>query len=225
MKRFVILLIFAFSGISASAQQFTLEGLYDRYLLEKFRNMGDYANIDGYPYLDRNFSEAKVVFKDGTVQLHALRYNNFLDEMEFKQNDVITHIANKSTIDEIIINDKVFKVYPLEKSNQSSFTYFIELVSGKVSLLQKAPIEYLPEKRIQGGYQDYLPPRFVVKDPVYFIKIQEGNPEELPSGKGRFLKYMDEKGLNASQIFNKNKLKVNESGMKSLVTEINNHYL
>jgi hypothetical protein len=221
MKKIVILIIITFSGISARAQ-FTLEGLYDRYLLEKFRNMGDYANIDGYPYIDRNFSDAKVFFKDGTVQTHSLRFNNFLDEMEFMQNDMVTHIANKSAIEKIIIGDKTYKVYPVVKNAQTVHSYYLELVVGNVTLLKKAPIEYLPEKRITGGYQDYMPPRFVVKDPVYFVIIQQGNPEEVPSGRAGLLKYLDSKGLNASQTFKKNKLKYNEEGIKSLIVEINN---
>jgi hypothetical protein len=222
MKKLTILLIYLFSGTVAMAQ-FTLEGLYDRYLLEKFRNMGDYSNIDGYPYIDRNFKDANVVFRDGTIQAHSLRYNNFLDEMEFTQNGTITHIANKSSIDKIIIGDKVYKVCRQVKNNQTTHSYFVELVFGSVTLLKKEPIEYLPEKKITGGYQDYMPPRFVLKDPVYFVIIQADNPEELPSGKSGFLKFLDSKNLNASQTFKKNKLKYNEEGLKSLINKLNAH--
>lgn len=220
MKKYFVWLSLMSMGFVANAQ-FTLESLYDQYLIEKFRNMGDFSNIDGYPYLEREFQEARVVFKSGSSQVYMLRYNNFLDEMELKQNDKITHVANRSDIDKIEIKNQVYRVYPVTKENQKSLEYFIELSTGKLSLLKKAPIVYMPARKPEGGYQDYLPPRFVILDPIYYIKTEKDGIQELPVGKAKLLGHLDKLGYDASRIFKEKKLKNNEEGYKALIEEIN----
>ena len=214
MKKYFLLFIILFSGISVHAQ-FNLRGFYSEYLVEKYRDIGLDMTVDGYPYLEKDFHEAKVEFKDGTVQSYQLRYNNFLDEMEMKQHGRILHVDNRYDVEKIILNDKVYRVYPINKI--SGLKFFVELVPGKISLLKVAPIEYKPEKQPTGGYQEYLPPRFVKQDPVYYIKLGDKNPEELPSGRKKMINFLNEKGFRGKEIIKKNNIRYNEEDLITLV--------
>jgi hypothetical protein len=131
----------------------------------KVKNSNAYDDVQGSPYLNREFTEGLIYLKDTTAVRLPLRYNIYTDEMEYLLNEVVYEVGNPRFINKVLLEGSVF-VY-LQFVDKGGFFELLE--AGKCSLVQKRKVAYQPAegpKPIQGT----ITPAKFLKDPdVFYI--------------------------------------------------------
>ncbi len=171
--------------------------LYDEYRTNKRRNARDFDYIEGSPYKNPEFLEGSVYLKTNAQPVNAkLRYNNVFDEIEYiaDSSDNYLILDNKTQIDSIHLNGNTFRylVYPTGKDIISG--YFVFLTGTKCQLFMKEPFAYQPEKPPTGGYQEYIPAKFVKLPEEFYVILENGKLFKLPESKRKIIDLLEEHG-------------------------------
>ncbi|WP_312397888.1 hypothetical protein [Chryseobacterium sp.] len=136
-----------------------------------------YEEISGSPYINKNFSPAKV---DNNITV-PIRYNSFRDDVEFQKDNsilVLPKDANYSRID--IITPKQTLV--LLDTNDDLNGYFFEISGGKNALYKKVKTKFIDAVPAANSFATEKPATFRTLDPVYYIKTESGfikNPKNI----------------------------------------------
>jgi len=140
----------------------------------------NYANIEGTPYYTRVPVECAVVMSDGSTANALLRYDLFIDEMEYKSNDLTLWI-NKKDIRSIDYRGDLIQVFPLP-DDPGKLGYFFVLATGKYSFYSRKSVAYNPYVPAKP-YADPIPEKFVNRKDEYYLKTDNEPLQQIASKK------------------------------------------
>ncbi len=121
-----------------------------------------YKNVQGNPYIDKEFNEGSLLFKDSSrIEKIGLRFNHHSGLLEFTRDENIYTIPNPEDLLQASFNDHIFKYVKYYQGGKLKSAYFEVLVSGTASLLYyRSSIikrEPLPPSEMAGkNYRDYF---------------------------------------------------------------------
>lgn len=106
-----------------------------KYINENFH---DYEDIDGSPYLNKEFVNGTFYVKDTLAIKHPIRYNLYTDQMEYQSEGLNYYVGSPQSLSRIILGESVFIYLPfIEKGG-----YFELFEPGKCKLVQKRKVEF-----------------------------------------------------------------------------------
>lgn len=130
----------------------------------------NYDEIQGSPYFDSKFYDAKVAENYENI---LVRYNSYKDEIEFQKGNVVQVLPKDSKFSKIeIISPKhTIMLFEDEKENNG---YFFELVSGKNSLYKKLVTKFIDVVPAANSYAAERPASFRKLDPSFYLNTGKG---------------------------------------------------
>jgi len=232
MKRTIIASFFIcllYSSVS-TAQTFESATIYDHmdYLRRESiifnSNQKAYENIDGTPYLNREFKEGKVFLKSGDVLTGDFRFDLYANHVQFIDKGSRYVIAYPEKIYKIELDGNVFKYIDYRIDAGIDEGYFIELVDGYYSLYLKKS-KTLKDPVATKPYQQARPARFVDHRDYYYIKIGE-DPAKRVRNKRELIRLSGEYGPEVESYIKENKIRLSrEFDLVKLVDYINNELI
>lgn len=227
MKTLALTLIALFGFQSFFAQQ-TIQQKQMEYLMQfKFNKTTTYEDIDlntlnyiGSPYTNDTYQAGEIYHKNKLVAENVpLRYNAFVDEMEFKPNfetpDSESSALMKSPEIDVRIGQKVFVFVPYQGGVEKG-GYFEVLRRGEnYDLFKKYNKKYTPEQVAKTSMTRDIPAKFS-DNPVFYIVRGDGKFIELPTKTNHFLKLFqdNEKDIKTFIKFRKLNLKIESDLIK-----------
>ena len=216
MKKIFILVLIIVRVTILSGQNYTLQGAYDFYQMQKrHENAANPVltenDIMGSPYDSKDFQEGFLVTTSNQKYVGLfLRYNIYSDRIEYRDEsgsprvfdhpEIINHVS--------IGNVKyIYSPYSVIKRIERGFFKVIE--EGKSSLYVKQNI-YFQEAQPAGAYKDAVPPQFINKPNEFYIRVEPaeakkvGNKNELPS-------LFPDRQTELTEYIKKNKIKTNNA--------------
>lgn len=202
MKNYLIALGILFVSFCYSQPQ-TLQimknGSGNSYFLDNYLEISD--DTEGTPYIIAEYLSARV---DNGTQLFKIRYNGFLDEMEFEK-DGDVYSLDTSQHKEVSF-EGLNKKYIY--SNENGF--LLELFSGNNFILyKKEKIEFKERKKGATTFQQDIPPKYTRKKDVFFIQLKDKSIIEIPKSKNKIIELVEDKNSVNSYI-KKNNLSTSE---------------
>ncbi len=174
-----------------------LNELYIDYMIEKHRNPEYFESISGTPYANEVFSNGLVYIEGNEIPVKAkMRYNNWIDEMEFLKEtpDTILLLDNKQEIDSILLNNQIWKYMGYVKNDIIGKGYFKVLYNGVCNLYEMQRKEFKPERKPQVGYETYKAAEFNTLPAEYYIQFRNGALIYLPRSKRQLLNLFRDEG-------------------------------
>ena len=106
-----------------------------RYINE---NLHDYDNIDGSPYLNNEFVDGTFYIKDTVAIKLPIRYNIYVDHMEYKSDGAIYYVDSPQSLSRIVLGESVFIYLP--SIGKGGYVELLE--SGKFKLVLKRRVDF-----------------------------------------------------------------------------------
>lgn len=160
-----------------------------------------YASILGDPYYSNEFTQSTVFLINGDSSIVPLRYDLYIDEMEFKQNNK-TLWLNKKEVASIIYGSE--KLISCDMKEKDKFLYFSVITEGDYTLLRRQNVNLLSAEKLKG-FSDAKPIRFESVPIEYFVKINDLLPTIILTKKD--LKKLVADNAPAREFFKKEKIK------------------
>jgi hypothetical protein len=127
--------------------------------------------------------------KDTTAVLLPLRYNIYLNEMEYRLNGVNYVIGNPAAVKKLVIGPSSFIYLAIMKKGG----YVEVLDTGRCTLLLKRSIRYKPGEGAKPIIGTPTPAEFVRGNDVYYIRVNKSEPIGVSSLKTVTLALEDQK--------------------------------
>ncbi|KQT22946.1 hypothetical protein ASG22_14460 [Chryseobacterium sp. Leaf405] len=176
-----------------------------------------YDEIQGSPYLDKNFYQARVATDYEEV---PVRYNSYKDEIEFQKDGKAQVLPKDEKFSKIEIKSPI-QTFILLKGQDDIAGYFIELVNGKNSLYKKVKTIFRDAVPAANSYASDKPAQFKIQDPVYYIKI-ENSFIKKPKNQKEILEQFPNRKEEINTFFKSNKIKFDkDEDLIKLVTFLN----
>lgn len=184
------------------------------------QSMSQYAQVDGSPYLTKDFVAGQLCTNEGTLFINAaLRYNIYKDQIDYQLKGEIYYLNNPFDFSFFIIGTDTF-VY-LAYSEDVGITkkgYFQLMYKGNsASLLRKKNIMYSPPK----DPQPYAPSgnaQFLHKSDSYYIMFNGQLPVEIKMNRRRVMEPFFHNTSLLEQFISENRLNFrNEKDLIKLV--------
>lgn len=187
----------------------------------KTRLDNDNSTIEGSPYEDDSFQMGSLKYKKGQLFKDVeLRFNIYLNEIEFKHEANIYAISNNMHIDWVEINGDTLIYVPIEDENTSHYSYFKLLVNGYSSLLVKMNIDLL-DAEVSTAMTPSKPERFKRKPDNYYMKFENGDFQKI-GNINKFVKNLEQEKSALVKYVKKEKISSrNESELKKFVNYYN----
>ncbi len=205
MKRVIfVLVIVCYSSIEFVYSQNTLQNFALEFQGLKAREAKReiaYASIQGDPYYSNDFVKSTVFLINGDSSIVPLRYDLYMDEMEFKQNDK-TLWLNKKEVASIMYGSE--KLISCDMKEKDKFLYFFVITNGDYSLLRRQNVNLLSAEKLKG-FSDAKPIRFESMPIEYFVKINDLLPTIILTTKD--LKKLVADNAPAREFLKKEKIK------------------
>jgi hypothetical protein len=166
-----------------------------------------YDQIEGNPFLYKDFVLGAMVLNNGDTYPLNVRYNIFTGEIQFKGKEGIFKITNAEEISSIIMDTIKFQNlgYLRSPGNSTSVekSWFILKADGECKLLIKKNL------RLQGAelpkpYQEAKPAKFIHTRDTYYIKPEGKSAVKIDSKKDLLDSLADKKDELSSFIKAKN---------------------
>ncbi|MEA1896157.1 MAG: hypothetical protein U9N53_00675 [Bacteroidota bacterium] len=219
-----LLIIFLFSIPGISLCQSGMNARMQSILKTTTLYVADaYEDVYGNPYVDEEFKEGEILFKDSSIYNGiGMRLNHNNDQIEFQQDGQILAIPNPEDLISVSFGDYQFIYGEYTKGKKVLSSFFEVLVSGKADLLYRRESivkrEQLPPSEMSGkNYRDYFR---TIED--YYIK-REGGPASLVyKTQKSLLKALTDKKFELEKYIDQNNLKIKkEEDLKVLVEYYN----
>jgi hypothetical protein len=167
-----------------------------------------YDQIEGDPFLYKDFALGAMVLTNGDKYPLNLRYDIFTGEVQFKVKEGTFRIANAEDISTILIDTLKFQYlgYLKAAGNSSSAerSWFILKTDGKCKLLIRKNLR-LQAAELPKPYQEARPAKFIHQADTYYLKPAGGNAVRI-TGKKDILNILSDKSAEISKFINLNKL-------------------
>lgn len=233
MKNYFIctILICSFLIPNLTLAQIEARGMDDVYtklkLNEDIRGIKDYykyQEIEGNPYIFKNFSEGTIKLKKSNPIQGNFRYDKYAGEVHFKKDDNMYAIAFPKEVEYIQIDSLRFIHSEFSESDKkptnNEGTYFIVEVDGNYKLLVKKNVS-IKDAKATNGIIPASNAKFVAKNDTYFIKKQDKPAIKIQNEKSILSLFLD-KNPEISNYIKSNRLKVKKlEDLKEIVNYYN----
>ncbi len=131
-------------------------------------------NVEGSPFLSEDFQNGEVKTTRGVYNPKRMRYNIFIDAIQFDLGNQLLYLDPQSIIEEVKLGESILKVkvYPYKSALNKGF--LVELVSGKFSLYAKKNITYREAEAPKALESVGKPPKYVRLSDTYFLEMPDG---------------------------------------------------
>ena len=208
MGKNILLCFLIGSFITSQAQTNTnlLEYEYSGNFTEIKRTV-NYSEIEGSPYLEPNLFHGVVYFYGNDTSHYYMRYNIYLEEMEYLDNEVIKVITNPNHLVKIELNGKTFRYkVGFNSKNKLKGEYFIELKTGTINLYKKPRVEFEEKEPAKNSYVPATNDRFNrLRDTFYYEK--EGKLYLIKESKSFLKEIFTENKADVETYLKANKIK------------------
>lgn len=180
-----------------------------------------YDEIQGTPYLDKNFSQANFIISEkALVEKAPARYNAYTDNIEFTKGDEILALLPDNPFTRVEFPDKNQNLIKLNIDDDSK-GYFFEIVKGKNSLYKKVKAKFNDFVPAANSYAMDRSANFNILNPTYYIDTEMGFIKR-PNNKKEIIEKFPEKREALNTFFKENKIRFDkEEDLKKLVTFMN----
>ncbi len=206
LKVFKSLLFSCLIAISAFGQEPIDIEFANRFKVIK-KNDISWGDYQGSPYLEKNYSPAKIAASDN---IYSVKYNAYTDQMEVILNgDVkaLNPISNYTV--EFVNQNKVYKVFSNKKGEKG---YFVVLFEGEKSvLLVKETIKFYYEVKPKSGYDKYKPAQFNREKDRFYMGLKDASSTLLSNKKKDFYTTFGEFSEAIKKFVKSEKLNVKDS--------------
>ncbi|WP_167619779.1 hypothetical protein [Maribellus sediminis] len=166
-----------------------------------------YDNIEGSPFVYKDFVEGELKLNTGKTYKGPLRYDIYADEIEFVTSDkVIYTVKNPEAIQLAILGETKFNYFPPGEFKGVK-GYYEVLVIGDYSLYEKYQIA-LKDPQAARPYVEAKPAKFLRQDSKFFIMDPDANFTEIGNKKDLLSNDLDKDKLEA--FVKKNKIKISD---------------
>jgi hypothetical protein len=166
--------------------------------------------IEGSPFLDDNFVQGEVYVGSKRTAV-PVRYNIFQDWVEYQQAGQTMVLEPSKTIEKVRIGDKTLVCEKFEFNGKSKYGYLTLVDTGKVTLLSKKVVKYIPVQKQQALDGSDKPAKYDRGPDVYFYRIDEGPLQEIGNLKSLISSFPD-KQEELRQYAKKEKISVKKEG-------------
>ncbi|MGE8434050.1 hypothetical protein [Chryseobacterium joostei] len=176
-----------------------------------------YDEIIGSPYYNTEFQLAKI---SDNYEKAAIRYNSYLDEVEFQKDGKPLVLPKEEKFSRIEIASPKSTIVLLDTNDELS-GYFFELVHGSNTLYKKVKTKFNDVVPAANSYASEKAAFFRTLDPVYYIKTTKGLIRKTKKEKDILL-FFPEKKEAIEAFFKSNSIKLNkEEDLVKLVNFLN----
>ena len=193
--------------------------------VSSFISLNNYSNVDGLPYVNKDFKLAKIEGFEGS---HLVRFNFSNGNIELKQSDSDIISLSKKYKYIITFQDGsgIYETQPyIDSEKKIKNTIFQRIsTSEKFSLFKRTKIDFTAAIPQKSGYEPAVPASFSKPIFTYYLmnSIKDsGNLIEIPKRKKKFLRLFDKKSGEMATYIKSNKLQIDSE--QDLI-QILNHY-
>ena len=141
------------------------------------------AIIEGTPYLDEEFTEGSLVFKDKYYKELQLRYNMYEGHFEFKSDGQVLYFDPRYTeVDTVWMGENKFIFHQYQDVRNAKRSYMQLLYENKGTRVLSLRETVLLHPESAKGYEDAKPARFQQHPDRLFVSLQ-GKPAQEFSGR------------------------------------------
>jgi hypothetical protein len=223
MKRvlFSITLLVALSNILSAQMNTTEKFRFKRIEENNYNRINQKSDIQGTPYLDKEFIQGTIINGDGAVLPDLrLRYDVYDDELEFLKGEEFFVIDPKTTVKRAEFGGKVFSYLQYETAGKIQSGFFEILTEGKATLLGRYLVRFFEKEEAQA-YVDAKPARFDAPVKAYYISINSSVAQSVTNKKSLLKLFGDKKGEMETYI-SKSRLSVTEDeSLKKIIAYYN----
>jgi len=187
------------------------------------RRENTYNDVEGSPFMQKEFREGRIQLKDGRLYSGKLRYDMYTGEMQFIAKGIVYVIAFPEDIEYIEIEDVkfIYTPYLLTPSGTNpKESYFIVLMDGDNKLLAKKEVlllDAVPAK----PYVDPKPAQFSKKNDSYYIKKKNLSAVKIINRKS-LISILEDKEAEVLDFIKKEKIShKNQEDLKKLIEHYN----
>ena len=165
--------------------------------------------VDGSPYLVKDFLMGKV---EGFPDFYQIRYNAYLDEVQFKKDNKIMAFLKEEKYGTIKFTDtnETLKLANYKYENNSVLGYlFVIADTGNVKIYRKSSVTFQDFKVAKNSYETDSPANFRRAPDVYFVQRGTAGIVELPSNKKQLIELFPDKKEEIKNYLKDNKLDYN----------------
>jgi hypothetical protein len=199
----------------------------DNYRFKKMSDGGNILNdlkmsdIQGTPYLNKEFSPGKIFTSEGTIYENILlRYNAYSDDLEFQKGEDTYNIEPKTIVKRAEFGGAVFCCMKYDLFGKTQNGLFEVLTEGKATLLIKYTIKFLEKDKVQP-FVDTKPARFDAPKKEYYIAFSD-LPAKLITNKKSLLELFGNQKDEMGSFILKNKLSIREDdAMTKIIAHFN----
>ena len=180
----------------------------------------DYANIEGNPFVDKEFQTGTLQFKDSIVVSDILlRLNHYSDQIEFRENNQILGLGNPEDLVQVQFGAHTFIYSDYKEGNKNKNGYFEVLANGNVKLLYRRESivkrEQVPASNYSGGnFKDYFR---TARE--YYLKTGAEPAHKIIKSQKSVFKFLPEKETELKKYIKTQHLRINKD--KDLIKLIN----
>lgn len=164
-----------------------------------------YDEIQGSPYADKTFKEAKIAENYDNA---FVRYNSFKDEIEYIDGENIKVVPKDEAFHRVeILFTKEVLVYT--NLGDEANGYYFEVVGGNTLLFKKVETKYIESKKASNSYGNDKPATFRTSPEVYYIKTN-GKILKDPKKEKQIIEMFPDKKEALNTFFKQNKINFNK---------------
>lgn len=166
-----------------------------------------YSDIDGSPYINKNFREASIAENFEKVEA---RYDSYRDLVEYQSNDETRVVPKESQFNRIQFTSPN-EVLVLANFGGAEAGYYYLLAEGNVSLFKELRTKFNPAKKATSSYGEDKAPFFNLDEPIYYIQIGEKILKQ-PKNEKQIIEIFPAKKMEIESFVKQNKIKFNKEG-------------
>jgi hypothetical protein len=182
-------------------------------------NKNMYKDVEGSPFIPKEFREGKIQIKDEGLYGGKLRYDMYANEIQYIAKENIYAVAFPEDIEFIEIEDLMFIYTPYLSAPSGSDlkeSYFVVLMNGNCKLLAIKEVLLL-DAEPKKPYIPAKPARFIQKKDSYFIKKND-LPAVLISNRKSLTGILEDKETEVFSFIKKEKISHNDpEDLKKLI--------
>src|SRR5690554_3968976 len=229
MKKTITILCTLFVAISFSqyrqGYEDTMSGaIY--FFNDTAKKGSDQPFVKGTPYLTEFYKEAEITGYEN-VNIPALRYNAFKDEMEFERAGEIYYVPKK--IGMVVFlnnlgNKEVYKNLRYLDGNHQNAGFLIEVFNedGEYSLYKKESVKYVESKDAFTSYVSERPAEFVRNKSEFYLVDNNLLGKKIPSRRKELLNLFPDDQDEILEFIKTNKISISkETDLIELVKYLN----
>lgn len=182
-------------------------------------NKNMYKDVEGSPFLPREFSDGKIQVRDEGLYGGKLRYDMYANEIQYIANKNVYAVAYPEDIEFIEIKDLKFIYTPYFLAPSGSDlreSWFVVLMNGNCKLLTIKEVLLL-DAEAEKPYIPAKPARFIQKKESYYIK-KKNLPAVMISNRKSLIEILKDKETEVLRFIKKEKIShKNPEGLKKLI--------